>query len=81
MEKGYIPKRNYPDVPRAACGMSYRRHTSDDTRHDVAIPNTPIEDSMVVMELCAFSWGGVNKCLFASDRALTTHHRNNFSQI
>lgn len=77
MEKDIYPRETIQMFPE----QQVECHVDATLLMLVAIPSTPIEDGMIVMELCASSWAGVNKCLFASDRALTTHLRNNFSQI
>ena len=62
MEKDIYPRETiqmFPEQQQVECPV--------DTTLLMTIPNTPTEDGMIVMALCAFSWGSVNKCLFASD--------------
>lgn len=81
MEKGICPRENIQMVPEQQVECSVDSILLMIPFILLSFPNIPVKDGMVIMELCGFSWGGVNKCLFISDRALTAHHRNNSSQI
>lgn len=42
---------------------------------------TSKEEYCLNLELCGFSWGKVNKCLFVLDRALTTDQNKDSTEV